>query len=103
MSYKLICLDVDGTLLDDEKRVPESVKESLKRAHSRGIRIALITGRMPQVMQGHIFFLEKNASTAGIFPLRQGRESMRLFWLIITYLCGFSRGENGMLPVWILM
>ena len=47
MSYKLICLDVDGTLLNDEKRVPESVKESLKRAHSRGIRIALITGRMP--------------------------------------------------------
>ena len=47
MSYKLICLDVDGTLLNDEKRVPESVKESLKRAHSMGIRIALITGRMP--------------------------------------------------------
>ena len=47
MSYKLICLDVDGTLLNDEKRVPESVKESLKRAYSMGIRIALITGRMP--------------------------------------------------------
>ena len=46
MRYKLICLDVDGTLLNDEKRVPESVKESLKRAYSMGIRIALITGRM---------------------------------------------------------
>ena len=32
MSYKLICLDVDGTLLNDEKRVPDPVKESLKKA-----------------------------------------------------------------------
>ena len=47
MSYKLICLDVDGTLLNDKKRVPEPVKESLKKAHDMGIRIALITGRMP--------------------------------------------------------
>ena len=47
MSYKLICLDVDGTLLNDEKRVPEPVRESLKRAHDRGIQIALVTGRMP--------------------------------------------------------
>lgn len=47
MSYKLICLDVDGTLLNDEKRVPEPVRESLKRAYDRGIRIALVTGRMP--------------------------------------------------------
>ena len=47
MRYKLICLDVDGTLLNDEKRVPEPVKESLARAHDMGIEIALITGRMP--------------------------------------------------------
>ena len=47
MSYKLICLDVDGTLFNDEKRVPDPVKESLKKAHDMGIRIALITGRMP--------------------------------------------------------
>ena len=47
MRYKLICLDVDGTLLNDEKRVPEPVKESLARAHDMGIEIALVTGRMP--------------------------------------------------------
>ncbi len=34
MSYKLICLDVDGTLLNDEKRIPQPVRESqIGRAH----------------------------------------------------------------------
>lgn len=47
MSYKLICLDVDGTLLNDEKMIPEPVKESLRKAYDRGIQIALVTGRMP--------------------------------------------------------
>lgn len=47
MSYKLICLDVDGTLLNDEKRVPEPVRESLRKAYDRGMQIALVTGRMP--------------------------------------------------------
>lgn len=47
MSYKLICLDVDGTLLNHEKRVPEPVRDSLKKVHDRGIQIALVTGRMP--------------------------------------------------------
>ena len=27
MKYKLICVDVDGTLLNDEKKIPEPVKE----------------------------------------------------------------------------
>lgn len=47
MKYKLICVDVDGTLLNDEKKVPELVKESLKKASGKGIQIALVTGRMP--------------------------------------------------------
>ncbi len=47
MKYKLICVDVDGTLLNDEKKIPEPVKESLKKAAKMGIQIALVTGRMP--------------------------------------------------------
>lgn len=47
MKYKLICLDVDGTLLDDGKRIPDSVKDSLRQAFDMGIQIALVTGRMP--------------------------------------------------------
>lgn len=47
MKYKLICVDVDGTLLNDEKKIPELVKESLQKASGMGIQIALVTGRMP--------------------------------------------------------
>ena len=47
MKYRLICVDVDGTLLDDRKKIPELVKESLQKAAGMGIQIALVTGRMP--------------------------------------------------------
>lgn len=47
MNYKLLCIDIDGTLLDDEKRIPVSVKACLQRASAMGIRIVLASGRMP--------------------------------------------------------
>ena len=47
MKYKMICLDIDGTLLDDNKHIQLQVKESLHRASEQGILIALSTGRMP--------------------------------------------------------
>lgn len=46
MKYKLICVDLDGTLLDDEKKIPKRAKDSLKKASKKGIHIALVTGRM---------------------------------------------------------
>ncbi len=48
MKYKLICVDIDGTLLDDEKKLLPQVKQSLKRAADMGIQIALVSGRMPK-------------------------------------------------------
>lgn len=47
MEYKLLCFDIDGTLLDDQKRISDSVKISLRKASDMGIRIALASGRMP--------------------------------------------------------
>jgi Cof subfamily protein (haloacid dehalogenase superfamily) len=43
---RLIALDVDGTLLDDQKRLPEANREALAEAASRGIKIAIASGRM---------------------------------------------------------
>lgn len=48
MKYKLLCIDIDGTLVNDKKEIPSQVKESLKKVADKGIRIALISGRMPQ-------------------------------------------------------
>ncbi len=47
MKYKLICIDIDGTLLDDQKRLLPQVKESIRKVADKGIHIALISGRMP--------------------------------------------------------
>jgi len=46
MAYKLICLDMDGTLLNDRKELTERTKEAIKRTNEKGILIALSTGRI---------------------------------------------------------
>ncbi len=43
---RLIALDVDGTLLDDAKKLPAANREALAEASARGIRIAIASGRM---------------------------------------------------------
>lgn len=44
--YKLIALDMDCTLLNDEKKVSPRNKEALKKAMEKGIKIVLATARV---------------------------------------------------------
>lgn len=44
---KLICIDIDGTLLNDAKEVLPEVKKAVKRQCEKGRKIALVSGRMP--------------------------------------------------------
>lgn len=46
MSIRLIAFDLDGTLLDNEKRVPGKNREALKEAADRGIWIVPFTARL---------------------------------------------------------
>lgn len=45
MSIKLIAIDIDGTLLNDQHQVTSEVKAALDEAQARGIKIVLCTGR----------------------------------------------------------
>lgn len=45
MNYKLIFLDLDGTLNNDEKRITEKTFSALMDTQQRGIRIALASAR----------------------------------------------------------
>jgi Cof subfamily protein (haloacid dehalogenase superfamily) len=48
VNYKLIALDVDGTLLNDEYQLTDKTKYAVKRANEAGAQIVLCTGRGPQ-------------------------------------------------------
>ncbi len=43
--YKLICLDLDGTLLNSKHVISAPTLRILRRAERQGIKIAIVTGR----------------------------------------------------------
>ncbi|WP_059105514.1 sugar-phosphatase [Shouchella shacheensis] len=43
--YKLIAIDMDGTLLNDQHEVTNEVKDALREAKSQGVNVVLCTGR----------------------------------------------------------
>ncbi len=43
--YKLVAIDMDGTLLNDQHIVPDEVFEAIQQAKAEGIKIVLCTGR----------------------------------------------------------
>lgn len=46
MKYKMICIDMDGTLLGKRRRISEKSKEIIRRAHEKGVEIVVTTGRI---------------------------------------------------------
>ncbi|MFN4190270.1 MAG: Cof-type HAD-IIB family hydrolase [Pseudothermotoga sp.] len=42
---KLICIDLDGTLLNDEKKVSETDRCTIQHARTKGINVTIFTGR----------------------------------------------------------
>lgn len=43
--YKIIALDMDGTLLNEKKEITPKTKEALQKAKDKGIKIVLASGR----------------------------------------------------------
>jgi len=46
MAYKLICVDVDGTLLNTKHKITNRTQAVLSEAHRRGVHIVVTTGRI---------------------------------------------------------
>jgi Cof subfamily protein (haloacid dehalogenase superfamily) len=46
LKYKLVCLDMDGTLLDDEKKISNGNKMAIRKATELGIKVIVCTGRL---------------------------------------------------------
>ncbi len=47
MKYKLIALDVDGTLINNEYQITEATRKTISDVHKQGAHIVLCTGRGP--------------------------------------------------------
>lgn len=47
MGYKIVFFDIDGTLVNEEKQVPESTVKAVHELKSRGIEPVIATGRAP--------------------------------------------------------
>ena len=45
MGYKLIALDIDGTLLNSSNQITENVKEAIRKSKEKGVKVVLCTGR----------------------------------------------------------
>ncbi|WP_392486226.1 Cof-type HAD-IIB family hydrolase [Haloimpatiens sp. FM7315] len=54
--YKLLVLDMDGTLLNNKKKISQINKNALKAASNKGIKIAICTGRL---IEGITNYLEE--------------------------------------------
>jgi Cof subfamily protein (haloacid dehalogenase superfamily) len=47
MSYKIVFLDIDGTLVNEDKQVPADTIEAIRELQSRGVEAVIATGRAP--------------------------------------------------------
>lgn len=55
---KMISLDLDGTLLTDEKTITEANQKKLKELHRKGIKIVICTGRPINAIKNYLTELE---------------------------------------------
>lgn len=47
MSYKIVFFDIDGTLVNEQKEIPDSALEAVLELKRKGLEIVIATGRAP--------------------------------------------------------
>ncbi|OQR57803.1 Cof-type HAD-IIB family hydrolase [Bacillus sp. CDB3] len=47
MNDKIVFFDIDGTLLDHDKKIPQSTRDAVKDLQEKGVHVAIATGRAP--------------------------------------------------------
>ena len=80
MKYKLLVLDVDGTLLNNERQITKHTLSTLLKVQQAGVKIVLASGR----------------PTYGIIPLAKALELGNYGGYVISYNgCQIIKAENG--------
>ncbi|WP_088005827.1 Cof-type HAD-IIB family hydrolase [Indiicoccus explosivorum] len=72
---KLLLLDIDGTILDSGKKLPESAESAIRRARDNGYDLAIATGRAPFMFRKLAQELEISSfiSFNGQYVVHQGK------------------------------
>ena len=88
MTIKLIALDMDGTLLNRQKLVPEKNALAIKKAMDKGIYVTIATGRMPASASYFAKQLNMNCPVVScnggvVKDLNTGKASMKLIFIKI--------------------
>ncbi len=52
--YKLLCLDVDGTLINNKGFISNETKNAINKIRSLGVRVVLVTGRSYQGIEKYL-------------------------------------------------
>ena len=79
---RLVALDIDGTLVDDEKRLPPANREALEAALAAGVKVAIASGRMtPRIesieeMLGIDCIIVAYNGAKVVTPRSEGRETI---------------------------
>ncbi|WP_251860433.1 Cof-type HAD-IIB family hydrolase [Clostridium sp. Marseille-Q2269] len=60
MKYKLIALDMDGTLLNDKKKITEKTLFYIKKAKEAGVKVVISSGRVPAGLKFYEEAISKN-------------------------------------------
>ena len=55
--FRLVAIDLDGTLLDSHRSVPEVNRTALERAQRKGVKLAVVTGRRLPSARPHLSHL----------------------------------------------
>jgi Cof subfamily protein (haloacid dehalogenase superfamily) len=47
MTYKIVFFDIDGTLVNEDKQMPEDAVQAVRELKGRGVEVVIATGRAP--------------------------------------------------------
>ncbi|NDO46934.1 Cof-type HAD-IIB family hydrolase [Clostridium sp. MD294] len=73
MNYKMIVLDLDGTLVNSEKKISEKNKKALQKAIQKGVKVVLASGRPVKGVLPKAIELELDKNNGYILAFNGGR------------------------------
>ena len=89
---EIIYLDIDGTLRDEQKGVPDSAAWTIGQCRKYGIRIVICTGRSSGMVQEDVMALQTDGmiSGGGCYIQYRGREVLRKCFDVETVKKAFA-------------